>query len=148
MASVLSPSGLSINSYKRGGLGNSISRYRINVVTGTKFDLIVTLTGSNWSLGTTDRRYLRCYIGRRYAGHSTITELEGNGARFAGSFASSGVGVIIEQSNSSSFIMQVHNSYSQGPSSGFTSHYEMFSGGDAPYSIETYTGSNYTSNPF
>ena len=116
------------------------------VSVGTKFDLIITMTGSNWSLGTTDKRYLRALVTRRYNGSIQVVELEGNGARFVGSFGTSGVGVIVETSNANSCIIQLHNSYSSGPNSGLTIEYEAVSGGIIPSTIQTYTGGNYTSN--
>jgi hypothetical protein len=77
-----------------------------------------------------------------------VVELEGNGTRWTGSFQSSGLGVLIETTNSSTCVVQLHNSYSNGATSGLTIEYEVVSGGTSgiPNTISTYTGSNYTSN--
>ena len=146
----LSRETLDIANYQMHTLGGIVGRYSIPVSIGSKWDLIITLSGSNWSLGTTDRRFAKFYIGRRYNGNFNTAEIFGNGARFhgtLGNFASSGVGVLVETSNASSFVFQIHNSYSSGPTSGFMSHIECYSAGK-PTLIETYTGGNYTSNPF
>jgi hypothetical protein len=129
---------------------SQIARYSIPVSSGSRFDLIITLCGSNWSLGTTDKRFLKVAISRRYSGSYSVTEVFGTGARFYGStanFGTSGVGVCVETSNSSSFIFQIHNTYSNGPTAGFSCHIEAYGAGQ-PTQLSTYTGANYTTNPF
>lgn len=148
MANELSSERLVIGGRVFGSLYNAPQRISIPVTIGSKFDLILTLTGSNWSLGTTDKRYLRCLVSRRYNGSISISELEGNGNRFTGTFQSQGVGVISETSNNNTCILQLHNPYSNGASSGFTAEYEIVSGGASftPTMLQSYTGSSYTSN--
>ena len=97
----LSRETLDIANYQMHTLGGIVGRYSIPVSIGSKWDLIITLSGSNWSLGTTDRRFAKFYIGRRYNGNFNTAEIFGNGARFhgtLGNFASSGVGVLVETS--------------------------------------------------
>ena len=148
MANILGPDYVHIGGRIFGTLQNVVQRCSFSVSTGTKFDCIITMTGSNWSLGTTDKRYLRAILSRRYAGSMNVVELEGNGGRWTGSFQSAGLGVLIETTNSSTCIVQLHNPYSNGATSGLTVEYEVVSGGNSgiPNTIQTYTGSNYTSN--
>ena len=131
-----------------GTLTNEVQRCEIAVSTGSKFDIIFTMTGSNWSLGTTDKRYLRALVSRRYGGSLNIVELEGNGTRWTGTFQSSGLGILAETTSASSCILQLHNSYSSGSNSGLTIEYEIVSGGTGqiPNTLTTHSGSNYTAN--
>jgi hypothetical protein len=148
MANILGPDYVYIGNRIFGSLQSAVQRCSFPVSTGSKFDCIITMTGSNWSLGTTDKRYLRALLSRRYAGSMNVVELEGNGGRWTGSFQSSGLGVLIETSNSGTCIVQLHNPYSNGATAGLTIDYEVVSGGTSgiPNTISTYTGSNYTSN--
>ena len=146
----LSHESMTISNYEHHFMPPNIARYKINCSVGSKFDMIVTLSGSNWSLGTTDRRFAKFYAGRRYNGAYNTAEIFGNGARFHGSvgnFNTSGVGFLIEQSDATNFIFQIHNAYSNGPTAGFEFHFEGYSCGK-PTQLSTYTGGNYTSNPF
>jgi hypothetical protein len=148
MANILGPDYIQIGGRYFGTLTNEVQRCEIAVSTGSKFDIIFTMTGSNWSLGTTDKRYLKALVSRRYAGSLNIVELEGNGARWTGTFQSSGLGVLAETTSASSCILQLHNSYSQGSNSGLTIEYELVSGGTGqiPNTIQTHSGVNYTAN--
>ena len=148
MSTVLSPDYVQVSPTRFfGTLTNSVQRCSVAVSTGSKFDLIITMTGSNWSLGTTDRRYLRALVSRRYNGALSILELEGSGTRWVGTFASSGLGVLSETSNASSCILQLHNSYSSGSNSGLTIDYELIGSlSQLPTTIQTHGGTNYTSN--
>jgi hypothetical protein len=148
MANKFGPDYVHIGGRIFGTLQNAVQRCSFSVSTGTKFDCIITMSGSNWSLGTTDKRYLRAIISRRYNGSINVVELEGNGSRWVNSFQSTGLGILIETSNSNTCVAQLHNSYSNGAISGLTVEYEVVSGGTAgiPNTIQTYTGSNYTSN--
>lgn len=146
MSQKLTPEYLQVGNRLFGSLPSTVQRISIPVTVGTKFDLIITMTGSNWSLGTTDKRYLRALVTRRYNGSINVLELEGSGARFVSTFGSAGVGVIIETSTATSCIVQLHNSYSNGPNSGLTIEYEMVSSGLTPTTVQQYTGGNYTSN--
>jgi hypothetical protein len=139
-----------MSNYQRHVLPTAIARYSIPVSTGTFFDIIVTMQGTNWSLGTTDRRFAKFYCGRRYAGAYNTAEIFGNGARFHGStsnYNTAGVGFIVENSTASSFIFQIHNSYSSPPLAGLTVAIECYGCGK-PTQLSTASNSNYTSNPF
>lgn len=148
MANVLGPDYVYIGGRTFGTLQNAVQRCSFSVSTGTKFDCIITMTGSNWSLGTTDKRYLKAIISRRYNGSINVVELEGNGTRWVGSFQPAGLGVLVETSNSNTCVVQLHNPYSNGATSGLTVEFEVVSGGGSgiPNTIQTYTGGNYTSN--
>jgi hypothetical protein len=141
---------LDMSNYQRHVLPSAIARYSLTVSTGSFFDIIITLTGTNWSLGTTQTRFAKFHISRRYAGAFSTAEVFGNSARFHGTtsaFGTSGVGVCVETSNSGTFIFQIHNSYSNPPLAGFTAAIECYGCGK-PTQLSTYTGGNYTSNPF
>lgn len=142
---------LDMSNYQRHVLPSAIARYSIGgISTASFFDIIVTLQGTNWSLGTTDKRFAKFHCSRRYNGSYSTSEIYGSGARTHGavsSFASTGVQFLVETSNASSFIFQIHNSYSNPPLAGFTAAIECYGCGK-PSQIETYSGGNYTSNPF
>ena len=136
--------------YQRHALPTAIARYSIPVSVGSVFDIIVTLQGSNWSLGTTDRRFAKFYCGRRYAGAYNTAEIFGNGSRnhgAASTFTSAGVQFLVETSSSTSFIFQIHNSYSNPPLAGLTVAIECY-GCSKPTQLSTASNVNYTSNPF
>ena len=141
---------LDMSNYQRHVMPAAIARYSIPVNTGTFFDIIVTMQGTNWSLGTTDRRFAKFYCGRRYAGHYNTAEIFGNGARAHGAvstFATAGIQFLVETSNSNSFIFQIHNSYSSPPLAGLTVAIECYGCGK-PTQLSTASNANYTSNPF
>ena len=141
---------LDMSNYQRHVMPSAIARYSIPVNTGTFFDIIVTMQGTNWSLGTTDKRFAKFHCSRRYAGSNNVFEVYGSGARNHGtvsSFATAGVQFLVEVSNSNSFIFQIHNSYSSPALAGFTVAIECYGCGK-PTQLSTYTGGNYTSNPF
>ena len=138
-----------ISGYQIHKMPTAIARYSIPVSTSSRIDAIFTLCGSNWSLGTTDKRMLKVHLSRRHNGSYGVYEIYGSGARFSGSLANygtSGVGMVVETSNASSLIIQIHNSYSSGPTSGFSCHVECYGTGK-PVQLSSYTGGLYTSNP-
>ena len=138
------------NNYKIQSLGNKIGRYQVTTSIAAALDYVITLTGTNYSNGSSDRRFLQAYLGRRYQGNYSLTAIKSNGNTFLGStsaFNGSAIGICIEQSNDTSLIFQIHNSGSSGPTSFFSSKIEIYMGG-APTLIEEYTGGIYTSNPF
>jgi hypothetical protein len=138
------------NSYKIQSLGNKIARYRVGSSASTIHSYIITLTGTNYSNGTNQRRFLKAHLGRAYNGGYDLTEIHGNSNRFLGStsaFNSNGIGICVETSSATELIIQIHNSGSNGPTSFFTSMIETFSGGGF-VEIEAYTGGIYYSNPF
>lgn len=139
-----------MSNYQRHVLPSAIARYSIPVSTGSFFDIIVTMQGTNWSLGTTDKRFAKFHCSRRYAGTYSVFEVYGSGARAHGavsSFATSGIQFLVETSNSTSFIFQIHNSYSSPPLAGLTVAIECYGCGK-PTQLSTATNANYTSNPF
>jgi len=141
---------VALSNYALYSMSASIARYSIPVNINSRLDMIITVMGTNYSLGTTDRRFAQIYIGRRYNGAYTITEKFGSGSRFHGTlsnFNTAGVGVLLEQTSANSFIFQIHNPYSHGPTSGFSCTIEGW-GFSRPTTVETYTGGNYTANPF
>lgn len=138
------------NSYKIQSLGNKIARYRVGSNAGTIHNYIITLSGTNYSSGTNQRRFLKAHLGRAYNGAYTLAEIYGQSNRFLGdttAFNGDAIGICVETSSATELIIQIHNSGSSAPTSFFTSMIEVFSGGEFT-DIETYTGGIYTSNPF
>jgi hypothetical protein len=136
--------------YQRHVLPTAIARYSIGVTTGSFFDIIVTLQGTNWSLGTTDKRFAKFHCSRRYNGTYNTFEVYGSGARNHGAvstFTTTGVQFLVETSTASSFIFQIHNSYSNPPLAGLTVAIECYGCGK-PTQLSTASNTNYTSNPF
>lgn len=138
------------NSYQIQSLGNKIARYRVGSSASTIHSYIITLTGTNYSNGTNQRRFLKAHLGRAYNGAYSLTEIHGNSNRFLGNtsaFTGDGIGICVETSSPTELIIQIHNSGSNGPTTFFTSMIETFTGGGFT-EIEQYTGGIYYSNPF
>lgn len=138
------------NSYQIQSLGNKIARYSVGSSASTIHSYIITLTGSNYSNGTNQTRFLKAHLGRVYNGAYSLTEIHGSSNRFLGdtsAFSGNGIGICVETSSPTELIIQIHNTASNGPTTFFTSMIETFTGG-AFTEIETYSGGIYYSNPF
>lgn len=138
------------NNYRIQSLGNKIARYRVATSIAAIHNYIITLSGTNYSNGTNQRRFLKAHLGRAYNGGYSLTEIHGVSNRFLGTtsaYSSDGIGICVETSSATELIIQIHNSSSNGPTAFFTSMIEIYSGGEFT-NIETYSGGIYYSNPF